>query len=311
MSKIEDAKKILASFGLPNRQQNDRSARVLLALAGIKKKSLWKDATNRPIGIHDIIIYISEKYNFPYAENSRESIRRQSIHQFEQAGIIIRNADDPGRPTNSGKTVYSLSPNALEVIKSYGTSEWLVRLKEFLSNISSLVQKYHKERKIHQVSVKIRDKEYFLSSGKHNILQKDVLDNFASRFAKGSILIYIGDTAHKLVYLDAEYCDKLNIDITKHDKLPDVVLYNSKKNWLYLIEAVTNHVPVSDKRVIEIKEMLSDSSTYLIFVSAFPDFKTFQKYVSEISWETEVWISNNPDHMIHFNGDKFLGPEKS
>jgi hypothetical protein len=310
LNKIEEAKDILASFGLPDRQQTDRSARVLLALAGIKKKSLWKDATNELIGIHNIIIFISEKYDFPYAENSRESIRRQSIHQFEQAGIIVRNADDPGRPTNSGKTVYSLTPIALGVIKSYGTSEWPLRLKKFISNVSSLVQKCHKERKIHQVTIKIRNKEYYLSSGKHNILQKDILKNFAPRFAKGSILIYMGDTARKLFYLDAEYCEKLNIDITKHDKLPDIVLYHHKKKWLYLIEAVTSHGPVSDKRMIEIEEMLSDSSVHLIFVSAFPDFKTFQKYASEISWETEVWISNSPDHIIHFNGDKFLGPEK-
>jgi len=102
----------------------------------------------------------------------------------------------------------------------------------------------------------------------------------------------------------------LNINITKHEKLPDTVLYDQENNWLFLIEAVTSHGPISDKRMIEIKEMLSDSSAHLIFVTAFPDFKTFQKYASEISWETEVWISKNPDHMIHFNGDKFLGPEK-
>ena len=308
MSKIDDAKEILASFGLPKSQQNDRSARVLLALAGIEEGSLWKNASNKLIGIHDMIIFISEKYDFPYAENTRESIRRQSIHQFDQAGIIVRNADDPGRPTNSGKTVYSLTPSALKVVKSYGTPEWTTDLKEFLSNVSSLVQKYRKERKIHQVSIEIRDKEYFLSPGKHNILQKNIVENFASRFARGSILIYIGDTAHKLIYLDIEYCDKLNIDITNHDKLPDVILYNSKKNWLYLIEAVTSHGPVSQKRVIEVKEMFSTSLAHLIFVSAFPDFKTFQKYASEICWETEVWISDIPDHLIHFDGEKFLGP---
>ena len=185
MSKIDEAKEILASFGLPKSQQNDRSARVLLALAGIEKDSSWNNASHKLIGIHDIIIFISEKYNFPYAENTRESIRRQSIHQFEQAGIIIRNADDPNRPTNSGKTAYSLTHPALKVIKSYGTPKWTTELREFLTNVSSLVQKYRKERKIHQVSIKIRNKEYFLSPGKHNILQKDIVENFASRFAKG------------------------------------------------------------------------------------------------------------------------------
>jgi len=146
LNKIEEAKKIITSFELSSRQQNDRSARVLLALAGIEKKSSWNNATNNLIGIHDIIIFISEKYDFPYAENTRESIRRQSIHQFEQAGIIIRNADDPSRPTNSGKTVYSITPQALKVIKSYGTPKWSSCLNEFLENVNSLIQKYRRVR---------------------------------------------------------------------------------------------------------------------------------------------------------------------
>jgi len=307
VSKIEDAKNILSAFGLSKRQQNDRSARVLLSLANIKEKDSWRKASNNTIGIHEMITFIADKYNFQYAENSRESIRRQSIHQFEQAGIIIRNTDDPSRPTNSGKTVYSITPETLQVIKTYKSKKWGKELSDFKFNINSLIKKYEKIRQIHMTTIKINNKEYKFSPGKHNVLQKEIMDYFAPRFAHDTVVVYIGDTAHKRLYLDEEVCKTLSIDVTKHDKLPDVVLYNSQKDWLYLIEAVTSHGPISFKRVIELNEMLQKSDVQKIFVSAFPDFKTFVKYAPEIAWETEVWISENPDHMIHFNGDKFLG----
>ena len=308
MSKIKEAKEILTAFKLSSRQQNDRSARVLLSLLHLKENQPWSESKNDLIGIHDMIIFISDNYNFPYAENSRESIRKQSIHQFEQAGIIVRNIDDPSGPTNSGKTVYSITDEALEVLRSFKTKEWETKIKYFLINSSSLLKKYERLRNIHKVSVKIRGEEYLMSPGKHNELQKLIIEEFGSRFAKDSLLVYVGDTSKKHLYLDKKYCTELKIDITQHDKLPDIVMYNRDKNWLYLIEAVTTHGPVSPKRVIEIKEMLKKSSVLPIFVSAFPDFKTFQKYAKEISWETEVWVANSPDHMIHFNGDKFLGP---
>lgn len=308
MSKLKEAKKILESFGLSKRQQNDRSARVLLAMLDLKESDPWQNASNKLIRIHDMITYIAHHYKFQYAENSRESIRRQTIHQFEQAGLAVRNIDDPSRPTNSGLTVYSITPEALKVIKVYDKTKWNNALTNFKSNSKSLIKKYERIRKKHLVSIKIRDKEYTFSPGKHNKLQKQILDHFAPRFAGNTTVIYIGDTARKHLYFDREYCKKLKIDITQHDKLPDIVLYDSDKNWLYLIEAVTTHGPISIKRVIEIKEMLSNSPVQSIFVSAFSDFKTFLKYASEIAWETEVWISENPEHMIHYNGEKFLSP---
>ena len=301
MSKIDDAKIILSAFGLSKRQQNDRSARVLLSLLNIKERDSWEKASNNLIGIHEIISFIAKYYHFQYAENSRESIRRQTIHQFEQSGIIVRNADDPSRPTNSGKTVYSITPEALAVIKLYKTKKWGKEIDLFRKNIDSLVEKYKNVRKLHQIKVTINNKEFVFSPGKHNVLQKEIIDNFAPRFAHNTIVVYIGDTAKKHLYFDEKIANTLLIDITQHDKLPDVVLYNKEKNWLYLVEAVTSHGPISFKRVIELNEILKKSKAQKIFVSAFSDFKTFIKYAPEIAWETEVWISENPDHMIHYN----------
>ncbi|MBA2846468.1 hypothetical protein HNP88_000652 [Methanococcus maripaludis] len=308
MGKLDEALTILKKFELPVKQQNNRSAYTLLALANIQENSDWKDSEDNLVRIHDILLFISENYGYTYAENSRETIRRQTIHQFEHAGIVERNRDDPKRPTNSGKTVYSLTPEFLEVLKTYETDDFEKSVEWFLENKISLSEKYQGIREIHKISVKVDDTELEFSSGEHNELQKEIIEEFGPRFAGGSKVLYVGDTAHKNLYKLDEELEKLGIPMTKHDKLPDVVLYDEKNNWIYLIEAVTSHGPVSDKRYYELEEMLEDCKCGKIYVSCFRDKATFKKYVADIAWDTEVWISKIPNHMIHYNGDRFIGP---
>ncbi len=100
----------------------------------------------------------------------------------------------------------------------------------------------------------------------------------------------------------------LGISVTEHDKLPDIILHDESRNWLFLIEVVTSHGPMTPKRVIELNEMLRNCSAGKVFVTAFPLFAEFRKYIKHIAWETEVWIAEAPEHLIHFNGDRFLGP---
>ena len=109
-----------------------------------------------------------------------------------------------------------------------------------------------------------------------------------------------------MLHLDAELLSSLGIPITQHDKLPDVVLYDEEKNFLFLIEAVTSHGPLSPKRQVELEKALKDCKARRVYISAFPDFSEFKKHIDNIAWETEVWVESNRDHMIHFNGPKFL-----
>lgn len=319
MSKIEEARQILESLGLPKRQQNDRSVLTLIALCNIKEDDDWSDAKAVSMSVvgnknnpkyQGIMRFIAEHYDVHYAENSRESIRRYSIHQFVQAGIFIHNPDNPGLPTNSKDNHYRVSPEALRVIRSFNTDNWDNEIKYFKENIGFLRDKYNKRREMRKIPVKLDDGiELAFSPGKHNKLQIAIIKEFAPRFAPGSVLLYIGDTARKNLYLNKSGLEKLNIPIDGHSKLPDVVLFDRKKNWLFLIEAVTSHGPVSPKRVMELDEFLNDCKAVKIYVSSFPDFKEFKKYSSDIAWETEVWLSEMPDHMIHFNGDRFIGPK--
>ncbi len=307
MSKIEEAVAILKALGLPKAQQNERSALTLLALMDSKKDAHWSESRKRSIRIHDILIFIQENYGRQYAENTRETIRRQTLHQFEQAGIVTRNPDNPFRPTNSPNTVYAVSDEALEVIKKYGTLEWQLAIEEFAKSKGKLIEKYEKRNKKYLIPVDLPDGTLVnFSPGKHNELQVKIIKEFRIRFCPDTKVLYVGDAARKLLYIDEELLKELKIPITKHDKLPDVVLYDKNKNHLFLIEAVTAHGPLSPKRQMELEEILKPCKIVKIYVSAFPDFREFKRHIDNIAWETEVWIEDNPDHMIHFNGQKFF-----
>lgn len=307
MSKIEEAIAILKALGLPKAQQNERSALTLLALADLKNDALWSESKKRSIRIHDILIFIQEYYGKQYAENTRETIRRQTLHQFEQAGIVNRNPDDPFRPTNSPNTVYTISDDALEVIRKYGTLDWESAIQEFVKNKGKLIEKYEKRKNKYLIPVDLPDgTSVNFSPGKHNELQAKIIKEFRRRFCPNTKVLYVGDAARKMLYINEKLLKELKIPITKHDKLPDVVLYDKNKHHIFLIEAVTAHGPLSPKRQIELEEVLKSCKAVRIYVSAFPDFREFKRHIDNVAWETEVWIENNPDHMIHFNGPKFF-----
>lgn len=307
MDKIKEGIDILKNLGLPRAQQNDRSALTLLALLDLKRNDLWLKSKRRIIRIHDILMFIEKSYKKKYAENTRETIRRQTLHQFEQAGIVLRNPDDPFRPTNSPNTVYTITDEALEVIKKYGTPKWKKALHEFIKDKGKLIEKYEKRKAKNLISLNMPNGSSIqFSPGKHNKLQVEIIKNFMPRFCPKAKLVYVGDTARKLLFVENELLKVLGIPITEHDKLPDVVLYDESKTHLFLIEAVTAHGPISPKRQIELENTLKDCKAIKIYVSVFPDFHEFKRHIDNIAWETEVWIADNPDHMIHFNGPKFF-----
>lgn len=313
MSKIAEAQEILKALGLPSAQQNDMSALTLLALCSIKEDTPWADATRTSQHItKEIMAFVNENYkaDAPYAPNTRETFRRQVLHQFIQAGVANYNPDDPSLPVNSPKAHYAITEEALEVAKSYGTKNWDSCTQQFAVEYEILRDRYAAERDMHRIPLVIDENEYYLSPGAHNEVQAAVVEEFAPRFAPGGKLLYIGDTEDKDLYVNAAGLEVLNLPITEHSKLPDIVISDDKRGWLFLIEVVTSHGPVSAKRVVELEEFTKNCPFGIVYVTAFPNAREFKKHVDEIAWETEVWLSDTPDHMIHFNGDRFIGPRK-
>ena len=312
MNKISEAKAILKELGLPKEQQNEISACTLLALCGIKPRGKWNEATRNSLKItKGIIAFVNSMLKKDYAPNTRETFRRQVLHQFIQAGIVDYNPDKPKLPVNSPNAHYAITNSALEAIKTYGTKEWIFAVQRFNSEVDNLTLKYTEERKLNLIPVRLSNGKILnLSPGQHNEVQAAIIHEFASRFVKGGFLLYLGDTAKKDLYLDQDMLSELDIPIDQHKKLPDVIIYDPQKKWLFLVEAVTSHGPVSPKRLVELEELLKNCKVGKVYVTAFPDFSEFKRHSNNIAWETEVWLMEAPDHLIHFNGDKFLGPGK-
>ena len=306
MSKKDESKEILQAMEIPSKQQNDMCCFVLLAMAGIKESDSWKSATNAWIRIHDIIAYTKENYGIAYAENSRETFRKQAMHHFRNAAFI----EDNGKATNSPNYRYRLTTEMLNLIQSYGSASWDSKKRAFMSTHESLISQYASKKSVQKMPVRINDLDFTFSPGKHNVLQKAIIEEFAPRFAAGSECLYVGDTTEKDLVKNVEKLRELGFEITLHDKMPDVVLYMKDKNWIYFVESVTSVGPMEPKRIKEIEEMTQGVTAGKIYVTAFLDFKTFKKFSDSLAWETEVWIADMPDHMIHLNGDKFLGPRR-
>jgi hypothetical protein len=311
MAKVEEAQAILKALGLPKAQQNEISALTLLALCNIREDGRWADATRQSMRIsNDIMAFVNAHYKRDriYAPNTRETFRRRVLHQFEQARIADRNPDIPDLPVNSPRVHYKLTDEAQQVIKSYGTAGWAAKVAAFAVSAGKLREKYDRVRNLHKIPVTIEGKKYELSAGKHNEVQVAVINEFASRFIIGPKVLYMGDTAKKDMYVDAELLKSTGIPVTEHGKLPDIIILDEKMDWLFLIEVVTSHGPTSPKRVLELEDMLKNCKSGKVYVTAFPDKNEFKKHMADVAWETEVWIADNPDHMIHFNGDRFIGP---
>ncbi len=301
MDKIVKAKRILKAIGLPERQQSDLCALTLLALACIKKTSAWSTASNEWIRIHDIIAFVNKNYGTKYAENSRETFRKQALHHFRTAAIV----EDNGVATNSPNYRWRLTNEFLTLLQVNASSSFVA---EFNSKHERLIDVYASKKRMKMMPVKINGIDLTFSTGKHNELQKSIIEQFAPRFAPNSECLYVGDTIEKDLVKNVERLSEIVFSITLHDKMPDVVFYCEEKNWIYFIESVTSVGPMDPKRIVEIKSMTENVTAGMIFVTAFLDFKTYKKFSDQLAWETEVWIAEMPDHMIHLNGDKFIGP---
>ncbi|GEH74673.1 BsuBI/PstI family type II restriction endonuclease [Escherichia coli] len=306
---IEAAQQIIASLGLPRAQQNERSALCLLALLNLTPGKAWADAENPLVGITPIMNWVREHYGKVYAPNTRETFRRQSMHQFCAAGVALYNPDKPDRPVNSPKAVYQIEPAALSMLRTFGSPAWHDSLATYLAERETLVTRYAKEREQNRIPVEIAaGQQITLSPGEHSELIRAIIEDFAPRFAPGSVLVYAGDTGEKWGYFDAPLLAGLGVDVDSHGKMPDVVLHFTAKNWLLLVESVTSHGPVDGKRHAELARLFAGSTAGLVYVTAFPNRSIMGRYLGEIAWETEVWVADAPSHLIHFNGVRFLGP---
>lgn len=225
--------------------------------------------------------------------------------------ILLKSAKNPDANTNDGTRGFALNPVAAKAVRQFGTPLWKKSVAVFLAGRQTLAQELQRNRELVRIPVQINHGvPLTFSPGKHNLLQKHVIEDFLPIFGFGAEVLYVGDTVNKSLFIDHAGLADIKFFELSHDKLPDVVAYSRAKNWLYLIEAVTTANPITELRRKTLSALTHNCKADVIYITAFPDRETYRKFAKDIAWETEVWIADAPEHMIHFNGDKFLGPYK-
>lgn len=175
--------------------------------------------------------------------------------------------------------------------------------------MKTLEKRYGQEREMRRIPVALSNgEEIKLLPGRQSVLIKKILDDLCSLYTPAGRVLYVSNTKDKWAYFDPSALRSIGVEIEEHGKMPDVVVHHVEKGWLVLIEAVTSHGPVNPKRRQELKELFAGSKIGLVFVTAFLERRAMIKYLNDISWETEAWVADSPTHLIHFNGERFLGP---
>lgn len=308
---INEALDILESVGIPLSKKSERAlermAMCFLAVADVT--TAWKQAKcDTNLRSRDIIQFINKHFDETISSGSYDDIRRKDLALPVLAGIVINTGVGKGSATNDPTRSYALHPDFHQLILTYKTKQWKTRLAVFCEGRTKLKDVIEGKRSIEKIPVILPGGQQLeLSPGRHNVLQKAVVQEFLPRFGCGCEVLYIGDTSNKSLHLQHDKLRAVGFFELAHEKLPDVVAYCETKNWLFLVEAVHSSGTMSVTRVAALKQMLTNCKADLIFVTAFQTQVDFKKWILDIAWETEVWIADIPDHLIHFNGHKFLG----
>ena len=316
---VDEALHVLQDLGVPldslTPRRKERMAKAFLAVAGLTPGLAWAEAKDnshhRQLRSRQVITFMNAHLGENIADSSYDDVRSQDLVLPEQALIVVKSAKNPDANTNDGTRGFALNPAAGQAIRTFGTGQWKNAVDQFLQGRETLATQLRRDRDLARVPVQIANgAELIFSPGKHNVLQKEIIERFLAIFGFGSEVLYVGDTSNKYLHVNRQRLEQLKFFELAHDQLPDVIAYSQTKNWLYLIEAVTTANPITELRRKTLLELTRVCTADVIFITAFPDRATYRKFAKDIAWETEVWIADAPEHMIHFNGDKFLGPYK-
>lgn len=308
-ARVAETQSLLRQLGFDAERCNERSSLVLLALLDLSPDTPWSAAANPRLRTVAIIDWLRERYGKDYKPNTRETIRRQTLHQFVEGGIVVQNPDDPARAVNSPKNCYQVEPAALRVIRLYQTPDFGAAAAGYLRVQPGLIAQYARRREHDLLPVTLLDgSPVELTPGGQNVLLKAMVEEFCPRWTPGARILYIGDAGKNDVVLEEAALAELGVKLDKHGKFPDLIVYLEDRDWLVLLEAASSHGPVDAKRYGELEALFATSTARLVYVSCFPSRTEMRKYLADIAWETEVWCADAPSHLIHFNGERFLGP---
>lgn len=310
---LDETLSILTAIGIPfdglTERRQIKMAKAFLSVAAMKPGLSWSEArSDHRLRSRDVIRWMNQHLDEDVSSGSYDDIRRKDLLFPVEAGIVLKSAGNQTAATNDGTRTYALSPEMAELLHAYGSDHWEGKLEDFLAGRETLAEQLMKTREQMRLPVTIGTKQLYFGPGEHNILQKAIIEDFLPRFGHSAEVLYVGDTQDKLLFVEEKHLLDLGFFELSHDKLPDVLAYSKEENWLFLIEAVHSANPITELRKRTLEQLTKNCTANIVYVSAFLTRIAFRKFARDIAWETEVWIAESPDHLVHFNGDKFLGP---
>ncbi len=314
---ILEAAEIIYAAGIPLEQLTGRRAEkmamAILALANVRAPHKWSEAKGladrRILKSREIIQFVNEHLGDTISSGSYDDIRRQDLPWLIMQGIA--EASNPLAAKNDPTRGYGISARWLDVLRAEGLDNQLkLARKEGNKGPGTVRDQLAQARPQRIDPVTGTEAIQLLDAGGHNDLIKAVVSEFLPRFGYGAEVLYVGDASNKLLFYKAERLAELGFFELSHGELPDVVAYSPQKNWLYLVECVFSSGPVSVERKIKLDALLSNCKAGIVYITSFPNKQLLRRFVSDIAWESEVWIATDPDHLLHFNGDRFFGPHE-
>jgi len=313
---INQAIDVLQALGVPlasgTPRQREMAGMCFLAVAGVTHTADWPSCGKHPgapLGTRQIIDFINKHFEEAISRGSYDDIRRKHLKGAVLAGIILSSAANPGAAANDPRRGYGINPAYALIIQAFGQTGWTALAAKFMEGKTPLTDLVGGKQAVSSVAVVMPDgSELKLGPGQHNALQRAIVEQFRPRFALGSHVLYLGDADNRSIVCDDSRLKKVGLILEASGSLPDIVLWDEKRGWLFLVEAVHSFGPISPERLMALQKLCGSCNQPLVFVTAFLDRNAFRKFAPDIAWDTEVWIADEPDHMIHFNGDRFFGP---
>lgn len=313
----------LADLGLGAKASNEGSAYVAAVCCGLSQSAALSDAKITSLGISEMIKSINE--GFPdankgrgYKPNTRETIRDDTVKAFLAHGIL--ELEDPDIPANSSKVRYKSRETLVRLLRSIQTDDYRTELARAKAVSDKLLSIYGRKRELDQTPVVLPDEDVmFISNEGQGPLVRAIVEKMLPRFAGGVSVLAI-DTADGLKFpwegkAGNQAAESVRELISEQPKTavntpiyPDVIAYDGDKGWLFLVEACNSEGVFDERRRSRLADLLGPRFPNMIFITCFNSRNEMKQWLPQLAWETEVWVADDPDHMIHLDGAKYLSP---
>ncbi len=313
---IREALQIIIALGIPvddlTERQKEKMAMAFLAVGNVKTSTGWKkikDSNNDyAVTTREIIDFHNSNLEENISRGSYDDIRRKDLARLILATIVVNSK--PGSNTSNPTRGYKINSEYSRIIRNYGQSDWFAQVAAFNRMHPTYSDRISTKRELPKLSVRTPDgKTIHLQDGEHNAIQKQIIEEFLPRFGHNAIVLYCGDSDNKYGLIhEKEKLQEIGFSDLKQSILPDVVAYSTEKNWIFLIEAYHTSNPITPERKLELQQVMGEHAKNAVFVTAFENISVYKNCPEDLAWETEVWIATEPDHMIHRNGFRFMGP---